>query len=56
VTEGTLDNLPALTRDAKPPALLIVGQVVRLRSRLAWFGAEKSAPKNQGQTTFSSQI
>jgi siroheme synthase len=42
VTEGTLGTLPDLTRHAKPPALLIVGEVVRLRSRLAWFAAEKS--------------
>ena len=40
VTEGTLASLPALAREAKPPALLIVGEVVRLRSRLAWFGAQ----------------
>jgi uroporphyrin-III C-methyltransferase/precorrin-2 dehydrogenase/sirohydrochlorin ferrochelatase len=37
VTEGTLSSLPALARAAKPPALLIVGEVVRLRERLAWF-------------------
>jgi len=43
VTEGTLGNLPELTRDAKPPALLIVGEVVRLRAKLAWFGAENRA-------------
>jgi uroporphyrin-III C-methyltransferase/precorrin-2 dehydrogenase/sirohydrochlorin ferrochelatase len=41
VTEGTLSSLPALARAAKPPALLIVGEVVRLRERLAWF--EKGA-------------
>jgi uroporphyrin-III C-methyltransferase/precorrin-2 dehydrogenase/sirohydrochlorin ferrochelatase len=41
VTEGTLGTLPGLTRDAKPPALLIVGEVVRLRAKMAWFGAEK---------------
>ncbi len=38
VTQGTLATLPALARGAKPPALLIVGEVVRLRSKLAWFG------------------
>jgi uroporphyrin-III C-methyltransferase/precorrin-2 dehydrogenase/sirohydrochlorin ferrochelatase len=38
VSEATLATLPALARDAKPPALLIVGEVVRLRSKLAWFG------------------
>ena len=40
VTEGTLASLPELARAAKPPALLIVGEVVRLRSRLAWFGGK----------------
>jgi len=41
VIEGTLGTLPALAEQAavKPPALLIAGEVVRLRSRLAWFGA-----------------
>ena len=39
VVEGTLASLPELSRreGVKPPALLIVGEVVRLRSRLAWF-------------------
>jgi len=39
VVEGTLASLPELSRKegVKPPALLIVGEVVRLRSRLAWF-------------------
>jgi len=38
VTEGTLATLPALARGAKPPALLVVGEVVRLRAKLSWFG------------------
>jgi uroporphyrin-III C-methyltransferase / precorrin-2 dehydrogenase / sirohydrochlorin ferrochelatase len=39
VVEGTLATLPALAKRArvKPPAMLIVGEVVRLRERLAWF-------------------
>jgi uroporphyrin-III C-methyltransferase/precorrin-2 dehydrogenase/sirohydrochlorin ferrochelatase len=45
VTEGTLETLPELTRAAKPPALLIVGEVVRLRAKLAWFGYEREASK-----------
>jgi uroporphyrin-III C-methyltransferase/precorrin-2 dehydrogenase/sirohydrochlorin ferrochelatase len=47
VVEGSLSSLAqeSLSQGVKPPALLIVGEVVRLRSRLAWFGAqeEKSA-------------
>jgi uroporphyrin-III C-methyltransferase/precorrin-2 dehydrogenase/sirohydrochlorin ferrochelatase len=40
VLEATLATLPQRAREekVKPPALLIVGEVVRLRSRLAWFG------------------
>ena len=41
VTEGTLETLPALVRGAKPPALLIVGEVIRLRARLSWFGRDR---------------
>ena len=39
VVQGTLATLPAAAAAAavKPPALLIVGEVVRLRDRLAWF-------------------
>lgn len=41
VIEGTLASLPkkAVTESVRPPALLIVGEVVRLRARLAWFVA-----------------
>jgi uroporphyrin-III C-methyltransferase/precorrin-2 dehydrogenase/sirohydrochlorin ferrochelatase len=44
VIEGTLESLPeiALKENIRPPAILIVGEVVRLRPRLAWFGTEKS--------------
>ena len=39
VIEGDLALLPSMAsaQGARPPALLIVGEVVRLRSRLAWF-------------------
>jgi len=39
VVVGTLDTLPALTVEAqlKPPTLIIVGNVVKLQSKLAWF-------------------
>jgi len=39
VVTGTLATLPALAESArlKPPTLIIVGQVVSLRQKLAWF-------------------
>ncbi len=39
VVTGTLGTLPTLATDAglKPPALILIGEVVRLRERLAWF-------------------
>ena len=51
VTEGTLATLPGLASGAKPPALLIVGEVVRLRAKLTWFGTEK-----RGQEPFSRSV
>ena len=49
VLEGTLRTLPTLAAASgvKPPALLIVGEVVRLRVRLAWFGAPARALAEQ---------
>jgi uroporphyrin-III C-methyltransferase/precorrin-2 dehydrogenase/sirohydrochlorin ferrochelatase len=41
VTAGRLETLPALARGAKPPALLVVGEVVRLRAKLSWFGRQQ---------------
>jgi len=42
VLTGTLDTLPLRTAAAglQPPTLIIVGEVVRLRERLAWFAEE----------------
>lgn len=39
VVTGTLETLPLATFEAgvKPPTLIIIGNVVRLRERLAWF-------------------
>ena len=41
VVVGTLETLPALTVEAKlkPPTLIIVGNVVKLQEKLAWFEA-----------------
>ena len=35
---GTLATLPALTAGMKPPATIIVGEVVRLHEKLDWYG------------------
>jgi len=37
VVTGTLAELVEKTRGMRPPALIVVGEVVRLRERLAWF-------------------
>jgi uroporphyrin-III C-methyltransferase/precorrin-2 dehydrogenase/sirohydrochlorin ferrochelatase len=44
VHTGTLATLPEIVREQtpRPPTLLIVGEVVRLRAKLAWF---ESAPR-----------
>jgi siroheme synthase len=45
VTAGTLATLPDLAkaRAVKPPALVIIGEVVALRDRLGWFDASAVA-------------
>jgi uroporphyrin-III C-methyltransferase/precorrin-2 dehydrogenase/sirohydrochlorin ferrochelatase len=39
VVTGTLQSLPRLAEEAKlkPPTLIIIGGVVKLREKLAWF-------------------
>ena len=46
VVVGTLHSLPSLAKDAKlkAPTLIIVGEVVRLHAKLAWFDPETSEP------------
>ncbi|HHQ4608921.1 siroheme synthase CysG [Aeromonas veronii] len=44
VIRGTLDELPALAVGVESPALIMVGSVVTLADRLAWFG---EAPQPQ---------
>ncbi|GAB4361226.1 MAG: siroheme synthase CysG [Gammaproteobacteria bacterium] len=43
---GTLDTMPEVVKDQeiKPPSLIIVGEVVRLRDKLAWFEGYKTKP------------
>lgn len=44
VVTGTLETLPALVAQAnlKPPTLIIVGEVVKLRDKLDWFHPESA--------------
>jgi uroporphyrin-III C-methyltransferase/precorrin-2 dehydrogenase/sirohydrochlorin ferrochelatase len=51
VFTGTIASLPAIVEreQPKPPTLIIVGQVVRLHERLAWFDESRHA--DQGATT-----
>ncbi|HDZ8837713.1 uroporphyrinogen-III C-methyltransferase [Aeromonas veronii] len=45
VIRGTLDELPALAVGVESPALIMVGSVVTLADRLAWFGAAPQAQR-----------
>ncbi len=52
VITGTLNSLPQLATDAqlKPPTLIIVGKVVSLQAKLAWFTPDQEAEGNFAQT------
>jgi uroporphyrin-III C-methyltransferase len=46
VVVGTLADIAGRAADLRPPAVIVVGEVVRLRDQLAWFGAlERMAPE-----------
>ena len=48
VLTGTLTTLPTIIRDnpLKPPTLIIVGEVVKLRQKLAWFNSTSKSLEN----------
>lgn len=46
VLTGTLDELAVLAKQAVSPSLIVIGEVVALRERLAWFG-EKSGEQQR---------
>jgi len=50
VLTGRLDNIVARQQEAQlpAPAIIIVGEVVELQSRLAWFGACSSGEEEEG--------
>jgi len=52
VVEGTLATLAerAAQENAKPPALVIVGEVVKLRGKLAWYAPAEEETDKRGQT------
>lgn len=53
---GTLANLAELAEKAETPALIVVGEVVKLHEQLAWFGEEKQRQKQQHFTLESLTI
>ena len=42
---GRLKNLAELAKNAPTPALIVVGEVVELHHKLAWFGEDKQRQK-----------
>ena len=53
---GTLANLAELAEKAETPALIVVGEVVKLHEKLAWFGEEKQSQKQPHFTLESLSI
>ncbi|PJG84184.1 siroheme synthase CysG [Caviibacterium pharyngocola] len=53
---GTLENLAQLAAQAPTPALIVVGEVVALHDKLAWFGEDKFAKKQPHFTVDSLRI
>lgn len=46
VVTGTLSDIIEKTRDIRPPAVLIVGEVVHLQKQLGWFAPQALSIKN----------
>jgi uroporphyrin-III C-methyltransferase len=46
VVTGTLKNIVEKTREIRPPAVLVVGEVVRLHDQLDWFAPQALAIRN----------
>ncbi len=44
VVEGTLENILEKTREIRSPATIIIGEVVKLRQQIAWFGSQNVSP------------
>ncbi|WP_028951225.1 uroporphyrinogen-III C-methyltransferase [Sulfurihydrogenibium subterraneum] len=37
VVVGTIENIVELSKDLQPPSIIVVGEVVKLREKIAWF-------------------
>ena len=46
VVTGTLADIVEKSRDIRPPAVLVVGEVVRLHESLDWFAPQALSIKN----------
>ena len=46
VVTGTLEDIVEKTRDVRPPAVFVVGEVVRLHEQLNWFAPQALSIKN----------
>ena len=53
---GVLANLTALAENAPTPALIVIGEVVALHQKLAWFGEDTQAEKTPHFTLDSLRI
>ena len=49
VFKGQLENLAELAQDAQSPSLIVVGEVVSLSEKLAWFSPSQQADEQQRQ-------
>lgn len=57
IVSGTLASLPAKAAEARlrPPALIIIGEVVRLQEKLSWFGEPAENPVHTPVNTLAVQ-
>ncbi|AHG73486.1 Siroheme synthase [Mannheimia sp. USDA-ARS-USMARC-1261] len=53
---GTLDELPTLAANAPTPALIIIGEVVKLQTQLTWFGSQAQQFISTQETLWNNQL
>lgn len=52
VVEGTLEDILEKTGQVRPPATIIIGEVVRMRQEIAWFETQQNYPDRRNQHVF----